>query len=660
MNIRHNAIALLFALGAPTLLQAAFLQQLKDAQQARGIRVATPEELQFEQQTKNLANKLTNSPSMNVISADNIHQASSLLGDFYALFFNPSFIRFSTQEFMNNCFEQLKNWHDTLKKKNIIVPFAESMGNELKSLLVLALKEICLFGRYSKYKEEHLITFKLRLQYILTSIMMDQDLLQWKLELIERNEQFSPGSFYSWDIDLIKSEFKDSAALKLLFNKLSQTIDQAAEQRAAQTHAREVALEKEHIAERKRQAADLLRTAIAQTAELSQNEATRSIVYIDYIRILLDPAYLELAVSDRKIVDKMNDQFKNLHTVIGKTFMPVLPEEGFSMLKFLVARALETIHSTAIKQTGGIAFKNHVELVIKSLMTIQQSQSLVENQIKFQWIKPLYLDNDMLTADLKKKLFDLFGNNNYQRWYVGAKNYTLKTATPINTPAAQAPVIETPSSLPETSKPEHKPIVISLQPPRLTVTETSEDIIKTRPLPQPTQRPVERTTSTSTVTTQAPSTNLMNLGQNIISQSLVAPLANIQKNLAQVQPDQKFDLLKITDDSLYTAVHAAASLGRANVLELLLKNLMPNQRFEIIKMREKDGQTALHLAASAKSAPDKGFKPAVAVEELLKGLTPAQQDELIKMKDNAGETALDIARGYNKAVAGVLSRASTR
>ena len=49
MNLRHNIIALLCIVGTPTFQQAAFIQELKNAQQNRGIRVATPEELQFEQ-----------------------------------------------------------------------------------------------------------------------------------------------------------------------------------------------------------------------------------------------------------------------------------------------------------------------------------------------------------------------------------------------------------------------------------------------------------------------------------------------------------------------------------------------------------------------------------------------------------------------------------
>lgn len=446
------------------------------------------------------------------------------------------------------------------------------------------------------------------------------------------------------------------------------------------------------------QPAQALRDISIRTFELSKNPTHHERVYVDYVRILLDPAYLNLAPADRKLIDNISNQFKKLHATLVKTFMPILSQEDIDVLKTLVAQALETIHSSTIRKVGGIAFKNHVEMVIRSLMTIGQNQNSVENQIKFQWIKPLYLDNGHLSADMKKKLFSLFDNNNYQRWYVSTKNAVLKVA-----PSSETPVIDSvPSTMP-TITPEPTAENIPLRYAPLIVVTEEEETVETLPMPKrapqtKTEKPkpihpyAKPTTPTpSTPTRKAPSTpiskpsapsippkktspivaapqtaqksdstHLNSIAQSLIQQSLVAPLSTIQSIVAKVTPQEKFSLLKITDNSLYTALHAAASLARADIVAFLLQNLTPNERFEIITMREQDGQTALHLAASAKSAPNKGFKPAVVVEELLVGLTPAQKNELINMRDMSGSTALDISQGFNKTVTDILKRNSTR
>lgn len=423
------------------------------------------------------------------------------------------------------------------------------------------------------------------------------------------------------------------------------------------------------------QAIQGLRAELSRIDSIPSDSANREALYLDYIRILLDPAYLELPLADRKTVDTIYNQFKNLHATIGKTFMPILPQEGINNLKFLVAKAIDTIHSPAIRQAGGITFKNRVEFIIKSLMSIGQNQNSTENQIRFQWIKPLYLDNDMLTADSKKKLFNLFDNSNYQRWYVSTKNLTLKTAP---SSSATAPAI-----IPDTSEPvitsvptphiplKHEPLtitekeeIISVKPKRpLPQTPTTTTTITTQPsLPTPSTKPMPKPPVQPKLPVQQPATEEKNTGeltriaQNLITQSLVAPITTIQNILSKIQPREKFYILTVTDDSRYTALHAASSLARADVIALLLQDLTPNQRFEIIKLQEQDGQTALHLVASAKSAPQKGFKPAVAVAELLKDLTQQQKNELITLKDNSGTTAADIAEGFNKNVTEVLMR----
>ena len=701
MQKLSRIIFLFVALSGITTTHAAFVKQLVAAQEKRGIRVATPEEREFEQQVKDLSALLAQP-----LQKNNMSQMSDLLNSFYILFCDPSFIRFSTREVMNDFFEQLKDWHELLKKQNSVIPFAnDETESNLKILVIQALKEICLFGRYSKNREENLVTFRLRLQYILTSIMLDADLAEWKDALITNNGQFAPGAFYSWDVQEIKSEFKDSAALMPLFQKLSASIDMTAEKQVAAQHAQEMALERERINQRKQQEASELRNLAAQAVNMPLYDlATREGLYLDCIRILLDPAYLDLSVADRKTIDKINENFKHIHTVIGKLFMPVLPQEGIDTLRFLVAKAMETIHSDAVKRPGGVAFKNHVEHVIKSLMTIHPNQPPTENKIKFQWIKPLYLDNPLLSAHAKKSLFALFNNGNYQRWLAGTRDFRLQLASPatINampdtTPEIVAmPVIEvepvqpiepemvatkksapvygtqfevpaTKTSAPVESEESNRgpitqvrklpPIPTEIQPAPMSASpysaeassfvKTSADVTKGK---QP-----EETRTTSTPPTM-PATDMASMSLDLIKQALVGTAQTVQNILDKVQLSDKFALLMMTDSEGWTAVQAAASLGRGNIIETLLRGLMPAQRLAIVTVTDRDGQTALHLAAAAKNAPSKGFNPSKAVEELLKNLTIQQKKDFINMRDNSGATARDMAQGNNnKTVAAVLT-----
>lgn len=444
-KVHHIILLAVMMLSTHYLLQGAFLQQLIEAQEARGIRVTTTEETQFANHIKNLSQQLTASPQPTQISHNNADQVSMLLNAFYTLFLNPLLIRCSTREVMNDFFDQLTAWHDALKATNVNIPWPlGNRGEELKTLLIQGLKEICLFGRYTKHREENLVTFKLRLQHILTNIMMDSSLALWKEELVTNNQQLSLGAFYSWDVALIKAEFKDSAALIPLFNKLSATVDKASEQQAAKQHGQEVALEKEQLAQRKQQEAQSLRSIILHIEQIPTNTADKDALYLDYIRTLLDPAYMDLSPKERKSVDSINEQFKKLHETIGRTFMPVLSQEGIDTIKLLVAKALETISSPAAGKSGGAAFKNHIEFVLKTIMTINPNQTTTENQIKFQWIKPLYFDNQFLTADLKRRLLAIFNNGNFQRWQASIRNFTFKVATPIAAPTATPIPVEAP------------------------------------------------------------------------------------------------------------------------------------------------------------------------------------------------------------------------
>jgi len=691
----HCIILAISLVNTHAALHTAFLQELIEAQEARGIRVTTADEVQFENQIKNLTMQLTAAP-LTTISQNNVDQASLMLDSLYRLFFNPAYIKYSTKTIMNDFFDQLKTWHDTLKKNNIIIPWFKSNEQELKQLLVLALKEICLFGRYTKHKEEHLVTFKLRMQHILTNIMMDSDLTLWKQELITNNQQFFLGSFYSWDVALIKAEFKDSAALIPLFNKLSTTIDVTGEKQAAQRHEQERALEQQQLAQRKQQEADTLRAIVANIEQQISAPGTVSTetLYLNYIRALLDPAYLDLSAKDRKSIDTFNEQFKKLHAAIGNKFIPILSPDGIDTLKLLVAKSLETISSPLAGKTGGVAFKNHIEFVLKTIMTIGANQTLTENNIKFQWIKPLYTDNQLLSNAMKKKLLDIFNNQHFQRWQASTRNLSLKL---LNTTASagQAPIVTQVPTVTQAPIITEAPL-IRIQGPK--TQEISEEISETLPMPQrrqqrkaePQQKPAAKmptvqkimptkpisvtkeiaptpfeiiTPQPTTLTPpraqlpaqqaaqQVHSENIQRLGATLINQALVAPLSTIKNTLANIAPQQKFNAIKTTDNSLYTPVHAAASLGRSDVLAALLADLTPDERYAIVTMREKDGQTALHLAAAAKSAPTKGFKPANAVKELLHNLNQRQQVDFITMQDNDGITAQDIAQGINKAVA---------
>ena len=430
-------------LSTKPLLNGAFLQQLVEAQEARGIRVTTKEQTQFENQTKNLSRELSAAPKPTNITEKNADQVGMLLNAFYTLFLDPAFIKFSTKEVMNNFFDKLTTWQDALKDSPVTIAWPEgNRGEGLKTLLVQALKEICLFGRYTKHREENLVTFKLRLLHILTSIIMDSSLALWKDELINNNEQLSLGAFYSWDVALIKAELKDSAALIPLFNKLSTTIDVASEEQAAKQHEQELAIEKQQLEQRKKQEAQYLRSVVLHIEQQSPttDAASKEALYLDYIRALLDPAYMELSTKERKSIDTINDQFRRLHGIIGKNFVPVLSQDGIDTLKLLVAKALETISSPAAGRSGGAAFKNHIEFVLKTIMTVNPNQSSTENQIKFQWIKPLYFDNQFLTADMKRKLLGIFNSDNFQRWQASIRNLTFKVVLPVEAPMVSEPM----------------------------------------------------------------------------------------------------------------------------------------------------------------------------------------------------------------------------
>jgi len=645
-----------------SFIHSSFVQELIQAQEARGIRVANPEDIKFENQVKNLSVTLTAFP---LDSLQNNQEApSATLISFYSLFFNPEYIKFSSKGIMNDFFEQLKTWHDTLRKNNVTVAWpVTTQSQDLKKLLVQSLKEICLFGRYSKHKEENLITFKLRLQYILTNIMLDPYLALWKNELITNNQAFFLGSFYSWDVATLKSEFKDSVALTPLFTRLTATIDIVAEEQATKYHEQEVAREKELTLQRQQSEASILASLVSQIEQEQKDKNTdKTLLYSHYIWVLLNPAYLDLSTADRKHIDAFHEQFKKLHASIGKTFIPLFSPEEINGLQLLTAKSLETISSPLSGKTGGVKFKNHIESVLKTIMSINRNQTLTENQIKYQWIKPLYTDNHFLTPATKARLFNLFNNENFQRWQASTRNMTLKiTSSPYL--AQPTPATIEPSVIPPTPQPIIEEITENLPQP-------TPAILQKRPLRNPVIRktsPMEqvRVSEGSTPITfeiiqpqpiiAAPavnvSTKIQEIGKALISQALIAPAATITKTFNTVTPEEQLDLLNTIDEMGYTAVHSDASLARSDILAIFFKNLAPQQKFIIITQREKDGQTPLHLIAGAKSAPTKGFNPVNAAKELLKDLSLQQQVQLINMQDNNGSTAIDIAQGVNKALA---------
>lgn len=421
-----------------------------------------------------------------------------------------------------------------------------------------------------------------------------------------------------------------------------------------------------------------LRTIIAQTTALSDNPEQQDQLYFNTIRIALDPAYLDLPVAERKNIDKINEQFKKLYAELGNTFIPILPQENIEKLKFIVAQAIKTINSAQIKKIGGEVFKKRVQFIISSLMTIKPNQTAQENEIKFQWIKPLYIDNQFLTADLKKKMFEIFNNENYSRWLAGTKKMALKVA-PTNGILIDEPTNPEPTEPTSPQQPEQsiQPITTETSTETLTLSDSAQQRLNQRKLPaipntppaslpaktpqnipvaQPSTQPAAPSITPPATKVENIPTDVRKVGLTLIQQALVAPAATIQTIVAKVPADQKFALMQVADDAQYTPTHAAASLARADVLPILLKDLTPQQKFEIITMREQDGQTPLHLAASAKAAPAKGFKPAVAVEELLKGLTQQQKKDVIAIRDNDGATAIDIAQGINKSVADMLKK----
>ena len=591
-------------------VQADFLEELIKSQEGRGIRVTTPEDKQFEKEIKNVDTQLAAAPQLTDISEDNAGQISGLLSAFYTLFFDPVCIRFSTKAVMTSSFERLISWHDALKNKNVVIPWpSDGSGAELKKLLVQALKEICLFGRYSKHREENLVAFKLRLQNILTSIIMDSCFKEWKDQLIDTNEELSLGAFYSWDVTLIKAEFKDSVGLMPLFNKLATTVNREAEQEEAKRHEQEVAIEKQQMAERKKQEAQWLKNLVLKVQQQSPTDNVgRGALYLDCVRVLLDPAYMELPLADRKAIDTINDRFKSLHSIIGRTFMPIFSQEYVDELKLLIAKGFGVIYSPEVGKSGGISLKNHIEFVIKTLMTISPNQTPTENQIKFQWIKPLYLDNQLLTADAKKTMLSLFYSFDFQRWQAAVRTFTLKLLSPAVFAEQESTVIDS-----------EQPSVEAPEAPALPVEEPKKEVEEKK----------------------ANIDNLDQISKDLIIQSRVGSVAAVEDILAHVDPSQKFALISMTDEKQNTAVHVAAVEGRVDVLTVLLAGLTLNQKFEILTMRQMYGKTPLHLAAAVKNK-----KPA-AVNKLLQGLMPQQKVELIAIKDNNGKTPLNIAQDFN-------------
>lgn len=183
-----------------------------------------------------------------------------------------------------------------------------------------------------------------------------------------------------------------------------------------------------HTVRASEQALQDLRNIITRATEIENDPAKQEQLYLDDIRILLDPVYLDLPIAERNTIDKINDRFAQLHIKIGNTFIPILSQENIEQLKQMVAEAVKTIHSPKIKKIGGEIFKKRVQFMIASLMSISANQSTTENEIKFQWIKPLYMDNQFLTPDLKKKMFKMFNNEDYQKWLASTKKLTLKVA----------------------------------------------------------------------------------------------------------------------------------------------------------------------------------------------------------------------------------------
>ena len=232
------------------------------------------------------------------------------------------------------------------------------------------------------------------------------------------------------------------------------------------------------------QAMQDLRAIITQTTALSDDFEQQEQLYLNSIRIALDPAYLDLPVAERKNIDKINEQFKKLHAEIGNTFIPILPQENIEKLKFIIAEAIKAINSTKIKKIGGEIFKKRVQFIISSLMNIKPNQTAKENEIRFQWIKPLYLDNQFLTPDLKKKMFEMFNNENYSRWLSGTKKMTLKIA-PANGILIEEPVTPEPTepTLPQQPEQSIQPITSETTTETLTLSDSAQQRLNQRKLP---------------------------------------------------------------------------------------------------------------------------------------------------------------------------------
>ncbi len=105
----------------------------------------------------------------------------------------------------------------------------------------------------------------------------------------------------------------------------------------------------------------------------------------------------------------------------------------------------------------------------------------------------------------------------------------------------------------------------------------------------------------------------------------------IRDRLTGLTPDQRFDLIKIQDNSGGTALHYA----HPEEIAELLDGLTPDQRVELAKISDSDGYTTL-----CNASPEE-------ITALLDGLTPDQRFDLIKIQDISGCNVLDISEPEN-------------
>ena len=98
--------------------------------------------------------------------------------------------------------------------------------------------------------------------------------------------------------------------------------------------------------------------------------------------------------------------------------------------------------------------------------------------------------------------------------------------------------------------------------------------------------------------------------------------------------DQKYDVVKIQENTKRTALHYAAVYGYTSIINYLLSDLSQQQKYDLLKIQDVYGNTALHRAASNKKVE--------AVQAIISSVSLPLLIQLLNIKNKEGQTVTDI------------------